>query len=339
MKQKFTLFVTIVLLAAFFIPMGSASAQEDKGAVTVPTLQAPRLVISLTTPTYKWSKISAASLYQLQVYQGSTKVIDSNIATSYCTTSCKVTPSTTLTYTTYKWRVRAKIGSAWQAWTAYTYFQVSMAFNAQFNGNANGWYAKGGTWYIGSEYLYTAGSNDGAGANAYRPITTYTNFDFSARMRRTANARSTGLGVRMGSSLGASNYWYPGYAFYYDNTGEYSIFRRYSDGGGVALQGWTATSAVDTYDWNVLRVIAVGPTFHFFINGTYLVSVVDATYNEGYVGFIMYSGYSTEEFQVDWARLTPLDASFQLTDVISPEQQALNDAANLAGSTRQENGE
>lgn len=339
MKQKFALFVTIVLLAAFLIPMGSASAQEEKGAVTVPTLQAPRLVISLTTPTYKWSKISAASLYQLQVYQGSTVKIDMNITTASCSTICKYTPSSTLSYSTYKWRVRTKVGGVWKDWTAFTYFIVSPAFNAQFNGNANGWASLGGTWYIGTEYIYTSGVSSGYSSNVYRTVTTYSNFDFSARVRHPTGALAAGMAVRMGTNLGSNNYWYPGYMFYYTNDGKFAIYRRYGDGASVALVNYTTTSAIDPYDWNVLRVIAVGPTFHYYINGNLVASVPDVNYASGYVGFTMYSSGTDESFQVDWARLNPLDLSFKVTDTISPAQQALNSAAVRSGSTISENGE
>jgi hypothetical protein len=339
MKLKFTLFVTLILLAAFFIPMGSASAQEDKGVITVPTLLAPRLTISLTTPTYKWSKISAATQYQLQVYQGSTKKVDTNVSSSYCTTSCKVTPSTVLSYSTFKWRIRAYLSGSWQAWTAYTYFIVSPAFNAQFNGNANGWASNGGSWYIGTEYIYTSGVSSGYSSNVYRYVTTYSNFDFSARVRHPTGTLAAGLAVRMGTNLGTNSYWYPGYMFYYTNDGRFAIYRRYGDGASTALVSYTSTSVIVPYDWNILRVIAVGPTFHFYINGNLVASVTDVNYASGYVGFTMYSEQTTDSFQVDWARLNPLDASFRVTDTISPEQQALNTAAAHTGSKISENGE
>lgn len=86
-------------------------------------------------------------------------------------------------------------------------------------------------------------------------------------------------------------------------------------------------------------MIAVGPTLHYYINGNLVASVPDINYASGYVGFTMYSNGTDESFQVDWARLNPLDLSFKVTDTISPAQQALNAAAAHSGSKTSESGE
>jgi hypothetical protein len=339
LTHKFICLISFLMLAAFLIPLGGVSAQEDKGAVTVPTLQAPRLTISLTNPTYKWSKITGATVYQLQVYQGSTIKIDSIVNSSHCASVCTITPSTTLSFSTFKWRVRAKVSGVWKAWTAYTYFTVSTAFNSQFNGNASGWVSRGGTWSIGSEYIYSTAVPKDAWSNYYRKLTTYANFDYSARVKQTANEYAGGLAVRMGLDLGLNNYLYPGYVFYYKNDGNYAIYRRDGDNIISVIVPYTPTTAIIPFEWNVLRVIAVGPTFHYYINGNLVASVTDASYASGYVGFVMLSDGPTDTFQVDWAKLTPLDASFLMTDTISPEQQALNDDAARSGIAFSESGE
>ena len=49
MKTKFIVLLTVILAITLLLPMSSVSAQPDKGVVTVPTLQAPRLTIPLTS--------------------------------------------------------------------------------------------------------------------------------------------------------------------------------------------------------------------------------------------------------------------------------------------------
>lgn len=341
MKTKFIVVLTVILAITLLLPMGSVSAQQDKGAVTVPTLQAPRLSISLTSPTYKWTKVNGASQYEIQVNRGSTKVIDKIFASSNCSASmCKVTPAVSLDYTAYKWRVRAQISGTWKDWSPYTYFQVSSAFNAQFNGNSNGWTAKSGAWTTGSEYIYATGMGNGYWANFYRNVTTYDNFDFSARVKRSSvSPYESGLAFRMGEAVAANGLWYQGYAFTYKNNQTFSIWSRGPDGSSLGLMFDVPSLAIIPNDWNVLRVIAVGNTFHMYINGTLVANVSDSTSTFGRVGFMMQSSEFSDEFDVDWARLTPLDAAHKFTDTLSPDQYETIDTGTNNSSANPENGE
>ncbi|HPS41225.1 MAG TPA: DUF1080 domain-containing protein [Anaerolineaceae bacterium] len=336
--SSFAFLFVAILLTSFLMPVSNAAAQADKAAVTVPTLIAPQLTISVSYPVYKWSKISGATNYQLQVYKGSTKVTDTTLSSSLCgLKACMFTSVEELTYNTYKWRVRTQVGSSWKAWTVFSYFEITSAFNAQFNGSINGWLSLSGAWFYDTEKTFTVGVPIETWSNLYRYPPTYTNIDYSVRMKHlVSSTNSAGIGIRMGSNLSTNMEWYPGYRFYYTNTGSYAIFIMHNDGIASVLQDWTPSTSILPYDWNVLRVIAVGPYLHFYINGTLVANITDNEIKDGYVGFSMFSDSLTHELDVDWARLTLLDAAYSFSDTISPEQQALNDAANLAENSSPE---
>ena len=92
----------------------------------IPSPRAPSGAISDRTPTYKWTKTSSATHYQIQVFQGATLVFTGTFGSAACNASgCSTTPAGALAYATHKWRVRAKIGGVWKGWSAFKSFTVS----------------------------------------------------------------------------------------------------------------------------------------------------------------------------------------------------------------------
>jgi hypothetical protein len=68
--------------------------------------------------------------------------------------------------------------------------------------------------------------------------------------------------------------------------------------------------------------------FDFTYNGSLVYTFSDYSRSKGYVGFEMYKVYGyTTQFLVDWAKLTVLSTTYQNNDTVSPEQEALNNAA------------
>ena len=93
--------------------------------VTMPTPISPTGVSQDRTPTYKWSKVSGATRYQLQVVMDSTIVIDKLITTPVCTTTtCSNTPDTSLDEYSYNWRVRSYVDGVWGDFSAYMSFFI-----------------------------------------------------------------------------------------------------------------------------------------------------------------------------------------------------------------------
>jgi len=180
----------------------------------------------------------------------------------------------------------------------------SYGFDSQFNGSATGWYSYAGLWYMGASYLYSPGVDDAFASAANSD--TFSDFDYQVRMRRLGSeSASNGVIVRGDPyPLGSGNRWNEGYAFYYQTTGAFSVFR-YDSGIAVALQGWTSSDAIITGEaWNTLRVVAEGPQLYFYINGAQVWSGRDENYSSGKAGLLMYSQTgSSDELQVDWAVL------------------------------------
>ncbi|MCL4825464.1 MAG: hypothetical protein KJZ57_14735, partial [Anaerolineales bacterium] len=67
---------------------------------------------------------------------------------------------------------------------------------------------------------------------------------------------------------------------------------------------WTDSSAVVQGGWNQLKVVAVGSSFKFYINGKLVWTGSDPTLRTGQVGFGFYREAGAGLLYVDWARLT-----------------------------------
>ena len=98
------------------------------GTSTVPTPQSPTGNITDKTPTYKWTKVSGATQYRYQLVKGSTTIYTKTVASSACGSStCSNTPTTALAAASYKWKVQAKVGGVWKAYSAFLAFTVAGA--------------------------------------------------------------------------------------------------------------------------------------------------------------------------------------------------------------------
>ncbi|MEA5078520.1 MAG: C39 family peptidase [Anaerolineaceae bacterium] len=91
---------------------------------TVPDLISPITLKTIASPNYQWSVVPGAGKYQLQVYKGSNYLVNTEVSSSYCDSTCSFTPSVILNDTTYIWRVRAYSGSTWSAYSSVSTFGV-----------------------------------------------------------------------------------------------------------------------------------------------------------------------------------------------------------------------
>lgn len=206
----------------------------------------------------------------------------------------------------------------------------NLGFDSQFNGSATGWYSHSGAWFYNSENLYTYGLDALWSTASY--YQTFANLDYTARMQRLGcTTCSSNLLIRgTPDPLGPENQWDDYYSFQFSRDGYFSVFKRVN-GVSTLKQGWTYTGAIHQGDaWNTLRVFASGSSLYFSINGTLVWSGTDTSLTSGRVGIGMYGSTATgDELRVDWATLYTDDGGMIMTDTVSPEQQLLNDAANL----------
>jgi hypothetical protein len=210
----------------------------------------------------------------------------------------------------------------------------STGFNSQFNGAATGWTTHSGSWTTDSAYYRTDGLLNAWSTASYG--VNFASFEYEARVwRYGCSFCANQLIVRGAPTSFASNYgWNNYYIFQYSRDGRYSVWKSVN-GVPTPLQSWVSSSAVQTNNaWNILRVIANGSSFYYYINGVLVWTGSDASFAAGRVGLGMFRDATStgNTFYVDWATLAPLgsSAAMQVLDNVGPEQAVLNQAATTA---------
>ncbi len=182
----------------------------------------------------------------------------------------------------------------------------SGGFNSTFTSNYKGWTKRaGGDWGLSSGAFITDGyTNKWSTANF---DVVYSNFQYEARVRRTGASTYTNAIFFRGNptTLDSNNRWRNAYMFGYRNTGSFCV-QKFVSGVATSLKGWTASSLINKGDWNTLKVLAIGNTLKFFINGKRVWSGTDTSFSSGYVGLAMFRGSTVERFYVDYASLDTL---------------------------------
>jgi hypothetical protein len=123
--------------------------------------------------------------------------------------------------------------------------------------------------------------------------------------------------------------WYNGYYFGFDGYGFYQVGKMVN-GYWTTIQPWTYTPHLNPGNWNTLRLIADGLNLYYYINGTLVWSGFDYSLSYGAVGFEL----GTDPSHSLWIDSVTLNSYYtksgnmpKVTDIVSPEQQALNEAA------------
>jgi hypothetical protein len=297
------------------------------------TLVSPNGSITDTTPTYTWNKVTAATWYYLWVNGPSGTVIQQWYESSaVCGAStCSATPSVTLGGGNHQWWIQTWNSGGYGPWSSGLSFSLpASGFNSQFNGSATGWQAHSGSWSIASSQWYTSPGLAGLWAStSYNG--TFSTLDYQARLQRQGSNTSANCLLVRGSPTPATidNDWDSGYSFCYAGNGYYNIWKSPGGAAWSVLQDWTYSPSISTgAAWNVLRIVANGSNLYFYVNGALVWSGVDASIASGRVGVEFYapSPLTGDQLWVDWATLTNV-APREILDNISPEQQALNEAA------------
>lgn len=114
-------------------------------AGNVPQPTSPSGVINGNYPTYTWTRTADTTKYQVQVFQGETKVLDIIRPSSVCSGStCTTTPEMYhKDNTRHKWRARAYVNGAWRNWSAYKLFTVTPAVTRASVSSSN---VQGNSW-------------------------------------------------------------------------------------------------------------------------------------------------------------------------------------------------
>ena len=330
----------------------SNSLSFSRGKPAKATLISPSGTIYTNNPSYRWYAVPTATWYKLYVYDYTTNqaVIDQwyTAASAGCssgTGTCELFPNKTLNQGSHRWWLMAFNG-LYGDWSNSLAFNVSTAcgFNEQFNsGNAANWARFSGYWnVVSSLWYYTAGVANKSASTAYN-YALYSNADYRAKLWRVGTSTySNRLLVRASGAILSDGNPANCYMFQYGSDGEYSVWKRVN-GTYTAVKYWTASSYINKGSaWNELRAYVSGTYLWFSINGHYVWSGYDSSLTSGRFGLGMYKG-SGGSLYVDWARLDCLSGAAGGegpgdSGQISPEQQALNEAADAKDQIRDETG-
>ncbi len=314
----------IVLVLVVCLLAQLADVAPVQAATNVPTQKSPIGTISFTKPSYKWTLVTGATKYHLEIYRGTTRIFTSVYLGSACGTVCSFKPDKTLGYNVaYKWRVRAMKYGTWKPWSVFKTFTVS-GFNSTFNANSNGWTVVDGPWWRTSTGWYRTGGSEGNVVSTVRQYS-YSTLDYQVRLRRSGTECdncANYLYIRGTVQPIDTQYqlWYNAYIFDFTNSQQFLIIKKVN---GVAslVQDWKVSTAIVPYGWNTLRVTAKGTALRFYINGKLVWSGSNAALTTGRVGIGMFrSGETSPKLDVDWAKLsTYVPAADVLEDLFQDE--------------------
>jgi hypothetical protein len=169
-------------------------------------------------------------------------------------------------------------------------------FNEQFTNGASNWAVVKGAWYVGGGQIRGYGVTKGYSKVLFSKAT-YANFDYMARMRRTGCSNCPNELILRDTGSRAVYFWY-------NNMGYYSI----SACAGASCTTWkkaTATTAIIRGGYNVLRVVAIGNYYSFYINNILLARGNASGFTSGYVGLDFFSWVTSGNYlEVDYAILS-----------------------------------
>jgi hypothetical protein len=188
-------------------------------------------------------------------------------------------------------------------------------FDSQFTSDAAGWKAVKGKWVVTGGNLKTNGMVNGW--NSVINVTAkYSALDYTVRMKRTGCSTCANSIIVRGvpTPLQSDTMWNKGYYFEYSNNRYFSVWKitRTSD---TKIKGWTRYSGISS-SWNMLRVVANGGSFTFYINGNKVWSGKNASFANGNVGITFYRSSSPGVLYVDSAYLSTQLPGVSLLDAL-----------------------
>lgn len=226
-------------------------------------------------------------------------------------------------------------GASLLALDGFPAFIAGNGFSEQFTSSLGNWTQNAtAVWTVGSGYA----SVTGTGSNKYANITynrgTFATLDYSVTMRRSVSAyASNGVYFRGAATpQRIDGSWHSGYWFGYTNSGSFQVGYTDADGNWTSLTGWTASQAILPAGWNRLRVVAVGSSLQFFINGTQVFATTNGLSAAGEVGIEMFDN-NGGTLDVDEAVLSTI-APGTATGV-SPQTQAVPASSAGKAQTRE----
>ena len=186
--------------------------------------------------------------------------------------------------------------------------KIGKNVNSTFNTSFSRWKPVVGRWVLSNSAYLTSPGLAGLYSSIQYPGR-YGDVTFEARLMRKGCVDCwNGLFIRGNpANLGTDRWWAPSYEFDYSDDGTFAVYKNLGNGINYRLlKNWTATPAINKGGWNVLKVVAVGSSLKFYINGVLVFSGTDPSFKIGKVGIHFYRDAQTtgNKLFVDWAKIS-----------------------------------
>lgn len=167
--------------------------------------------------------------------------------------------------------------------------ECSIGFFEDFNdGVADNWYdPDSGEWSVADGVYKLTGSSpspDICRHSYYDQV--FSDFAYRVRLNRIQGSLTLGAGITFRSN----GTWQNGYRLIIAEASDFGYYRiiKYVDGTSIPLTDWKMSTAIKPgYGvWNTLKVICVGSSLEFYVNGTHVESLDDSTFLSGQVGLM-----------------------------------------------------
>lgn len=150
-----------------------------------------------------------------------------------------------------------------------------------------------GAYFISNGYVeLQSGWGDQFASAVYSAIE-FTNFTLEAQIRNTGLDSGNNRGVLFrsdGPRDDDCNCYHFTFGYLYGSN-EYAVWRLIN-GNAMPIINWTETAALNSGDdaINILKIVAIGSTFEFYINDIFVDTMTSNTFNSGFVGFVQAEG-------------------------------------------------
>lgn len=138
------------------------------------------------------------------------------------------------------------------------------------------WIARGGCWDFSNKIFFSQGYR--GGNNAFYKKQNYANFTYEVKVMKLAEDGPLGIIFRFDDAKVA------GYTFAVYPHGAYFLAKSFRGKDMYLHLGTTAYLNEEMNTWNTLKIVVRGAKFDCYINGNFLVSVIDHSYSVGKVG-------------------------------------------------------
>lgn len=142
--------------------------------------------------------------------------------------------------------------------------------------NPANWIARGGCWDFSKKIFFSQGYRGGNAA--YYKKHDYRNFTYEVKVMKLAEDGPLGIIFRFDEAR------IEGYTFAVYPHGEYFLVKFFGNRDMQLKLGATAYLNEEMNTWNTLKIVVRGAKFDCYINGNFLVSVIDHSYSIGKVG-------------------------------------------------------